>query len=145
MSQGDDGLNLIQLIEGAGGQGSLARVGGSAGLSDVELSAILHSASPLLIRKLHERMQDANGRNWIRRQRDSGGPQQFIDRPMLMDSSAVQIEGNRVLDSLVGGQSVAQQIGLHLADQTGFNVKKIQQVLPAIAVLFVGAVCRGIS
>ena len=138
-------MNLTQLIKDAGGQDSLARVGISAGLSDVELSAILHSASPLLIRKLHERMQDANGRNWVRRQRDSGGPQQFIDRPMLMDSSAVGIEGNRLLDSLVGGHSVAEQIGLYLAHQTELNVKKVQQVLPAVAVLFVGAVCKGIS
>ena len=145
MSPGVDGLNLMQLIENAGGEDSLARVGSSAGLSDSELSAILRSASPLLIRKLQERMQDAQGRNWIRRQRDSGGPQQFIDRPMLMDSSAVGIEGNRVLDSLVGGQSVAEQIGLRLADQTGVNLKKVQKMLPAVAVLFVGAVCKGIS
>jgi hypothetical protein len=64
---------------------------------------------------------------------------------MLMDSSAVGIEGNRVLDSLVGGQSVAEQIGLRLADQTGVNLKKVQKMLPAVAVLFVGAVCKGIS
>lgn len=138
-------MNLIQLIDNAGGQDSLARVGSRAGLSDVELSKILYSASPLMIRKLRERMQDANGRNWIRRQRDSGGPQQFIDRPMLMDSSAVGIEGNRVLDSLVGGQSVAAQIGSRLAHQTGISLNKVQQVLPAVAVLFVGAVCKGIS
>lgn len=138
-------MNLIQIIDNAGGQESLARVGGSASLSDVELSAILYSASPLLIRKLRERMRDANGRNWIRRQRDSGGPQQFIERPMLMDSSAVGIEGNRVLDSLVGGQSVAEQIGMHLARQTGINLKTVKEVLPAVAVLFVGAVCKGIS
>lgn len=138
-------MNLIQLIDKAGGEESLARVGSSADVSATELSSILSAASPLLIQKLHGRMQDAAGRNWLRRQRDSGGPQQFIDRPMLMDSSAVGIEGNRVLESLVGGQSVAEQIVLRLVDQTAISRKKVQRVLPAIAVLFVGAVCKGIS
>jgi len=136
---------VMQIIKGAGGVDSLARISANATLSDVELSAIVHAASPLLIRKLHERMQEMSGRNWLRRQRDSGGPQQFIDRPMLLNSSALEIEGNRVLDRLVGGHSVAEQTGLLLAHQTELNVAKVQQVLPAIALLFVGAVCKGIS
>ena len=115
----------------AGGQESLARAGTNAGLTDVELSAFLRAASPLLIRKLHDRMRDANGRNWIRGLRDSGGPQQFIDRPMLMDSSAVAIEGNRLLDRLVGGHSVAEQISLRLSQQAELNLKQVKQALRA--------------
>lgn len=138
-------MNLLQIIESAGGQESLARAGTNFGLSDDELSAILRSASPLLIRKLHERMRDSDGRNWIRHLRDSGGPQQFIDRPMLMDASAVGIEGNQLLDRLVGGHSVSEQISLHLSRQTELSLKQVQQVLPAVAVLFAGAVCKGIS
>ncbi len=138
-------MNLMQLIKDAGGEASLSAAGEIADISDRDLSEIVHSASPLLIRKLQERLQTTEGRNWLRRQAESGGPQQFVDRPSLISASAVEIDGNRLLDKLVGGHNVAEQVALHIAHSAELKVDKVAAVLPAIAALFVGAVCKGIG
>ncbi len=138
-------LNLLQLIKDAGGQDSLRRISDLAAMADHELSELLDAASPLLIRKLQDRMSDAAGRNWIRRLADSGGPQQFIVRPSLIASNAIQIEGNRILDALVGGHASAERLSLGLAHQTRLNVRQVESAVPAVTALFMGAICKALA
>ena len=141
----DDALNVIELIEEKGGRESLETIADSVGLSFADVSKVADLLSPLMIQKLNRHMGNPSGRNWIRRQRDGGGPQQFIDRPLLMSSSAVSIDGGRLLSRLVGKHSIVELVSLHLAQRTQLDAKKIQRLLPGIAVLFVGALCKGLA
>ena len=135
-------MKLKQLVEAAGGELGLAKIVEFADLTAGDVDLVCTTFSPLLIAQFNQLVDQRIGRNWLRRQQASGGPQQFIDRPSLMIASLADIEGQKWLLLLFGGKSGVDELLSGLFESTQIRVRDLQVILPRLVCLFIGAVCK---
>lgn len=138
-------MELDLLFETAGAERSMEYLLKYSDISVAELENTMAALSPQLIARFNLLMRDRPGRIWLRGHRESGGPQQFIDRPGLMLADLTDIEGERMLNFLFGGPEAAGQLQADLADTVGIKQELLAPVLFRLVCLFVGAICKQVQ
>ena len=138
-------MDFRSLIDLAGVGPSLYQLATAERLSVAEMDRLVTTVSPLLIGALQLQMKTPNGRNALRQLIRSGGPQQFIDRPLLLAANIAEMEGQQYLRQLLGSDVAVEAAASSLSESSEIQSDTVKHLLPRLASLFVGALCKKIG
>ncbi len=138
-------MEFGDLILLADGTSSVQQISTSLQLSTQQTHELINTVSPIFIAALHRQTADDRGRFQLRQLVQSGGPQQFIDKPLLLDASVADIEGHSYLRHLFATDAAIGATATFVSKATGIDVSTVQRALPRLASIFFGAICKKIA
>ncbi len=138
-------MDFMDILISAGGSESLTHLAKHYSLSLETTTDIVFAASPYFIQALHARTNSADGKQHLRKLIESGGPQQFVDRPQLVVADVAQIEGRGLLGSLFEDSAAIDEVKRGVATQSNVDHGTIDTLLAPLAGLFFGAICKKVS
>ena len=135
-------MNLLDLLDGAGGTQSLGSLAGNLGLDTSSTNDLVGALAPALIGALQKQTVSESGRSNLKNALQSGGHQQYLSNPDLMSSLETLTDGNNILGHLLGSKDTSRQVAAQAAETTGIDVSLIKKALPLIASLTMAAVSK---
>jgi len=135
-------MDLMDLVAGAGGGDSLAKLAGNLGIGGGDMSKLVAAVGPALTRSLKKQTADPGGLAGLQSALKSGNHQQYIDDPASMLSDATRNDGNNILGHLLGSKDVSRNVAAHAAETAGLDAGMIKKALPMLASLAMGAMSK---
>ena len=138
-------MDFAELLGRTGSVDSLGRIAVTCSTTTKDIEHLVAITSNYFGRALMERTKARGGNARLRQLIESGGPQQFIDRPALLDSDVARIEGRSLLTFLFSNSVQVGKFEACVGQKSGLAGKKIRRALPILACLYLGAVCVCLS
>jgi len=135
-------MNLLDLLDTAGGKQSLGRLAGDLGLDTSKTDGLVAALAPALMSALQKQTGSENGLSNFKNALQSGKHQQYLSNPDLMSSMEALTDGNNILGHLLGNKDASRNVAAEAAETTGIDVSLIKKALPMIAGLTMGAVSK---
>lgn len=135
-------MDLMDLLQKAGGDKSLGSLAGGLGLDASKTSALVSALSPALMRGVQKQAQTDGGLDVLKKALGSGSHQRYLDDPKLMESDVSRDDGNKILGHLFGSKDVSRNVAAEAAASTGIDVRLIKKALPMLAGLAMGALSK---
>ncbi len=138
-------VDFAQMIEAARAQPVVDAMIEHFGLTEAGMRDIVTHSGPHFL-QAHQRWMDRRGGlhelNDLAR---SGGPQQFADRPELVEASISEQEGRVYLQHLFLDDAVVESVSRQIAARLDINAAKLGKLMPHLATLFVGVLCKSLA
>ena len=138
----DTYMNLLDLLNNAGGTQSLGSLADNLGLESSRTNDLVGALAPALLGALQKQTGSENGLSNFKNALQGGGHQQYLSNPNLMSSLETLTDGNNILGHLLGSKETSRQVAAQAAELTGIDVDLIKKALPFIASLTMGAVSK---
>ena len=138
-------VNFEKLLREHNGEQSLIRLADILRLSTDEVWQLVNTTSPIFVKGVRSRISTDPGRTALRRLVETGGPQQYISKPHLMDADVSRVEGEAYLRDIVAPVIPLTALITHLHENLGIQPRTLEMAMPRLACLFVGAVCQSIT
>jgi hypothetical protein len=135
-------MNLLDLLDKAGGGKSLGNLAGSLGLDSSKTGDLVSALAPALLGALKKQTQSQDGLSSFKNALQSGKHQQYLNNPDLMSSQETVTDGNNILGHLLGSKDVSRNVAAQAAESTGISASLIKKALPLIAGLTMGAMSK---
>jgi len=138
-------IDFAQLIESAGAHDVVDAIATHFSVSDEQLQNIIDRSSPFFLRAYQDWMDHRGGVQQLNELVYSGGPQQFADRPGLVAASLTRQEGRALLIRLFQDNEAVDTVTQEIAAVLRIKLQKVQELMPHLAALFVGVLCKSIT
>jgi len=135
-------MNLLDLLDSAGGQQSLGNLASSLGLDASKANDLVGALAPALMGGLKKQTGSAGGLDALKNALQSGKHQAYVDNPESMFSADTVKDGNNILGHILGSKDVSRNVAAQAAQSTGIDANLIKQALPLIASLAMGAMSK---
>lgn len=135
-------MNLLDLLEKAGGKQSLDSVAGKLGIDSSSTSDLVSALAPALMGGLQKQTRTSGGLSNLQNALKKGSHQQYLDNPDLMCSKDTLKDGNNILGHLLGSKDVSRNVAAQASASTGIDTSIVKQALPLIASLAMGALSK---
>ena len=136
-------MDLLKLLESAGGAQSLGSLAGSLGLDSSKTNDLVAALAPALLGGLEKQVKSDSGLSDFKEALQSGNHQQYLQKPDLMSSLETLTDGNNILSHLLGSKDASRNAAAQAAESTGIDVSLIKKALPMLAGLAMGAMSKG--
>ena len=138
-------VDFAQLIESAGAQSVVEAIRKRFRVSETRMKDVIECSGPFLIRAHRHWLGRPGGREILNSLARSGGPQQFADKPALVSASIIEQEGRNFLKILFLEDTVVELATQRIAARFEMHSVKLGQMMPYLAALFVGCICKSIA
>lgn len=135
-------MDLMDLLQKAGGDKSLGSLAKGLGLDDAKTSALVSALAPALMGGVQKQAEADGGLDMLKKALGSGSHQRYLDDPKLMESGASRDDGNKILGHLFGSKDVSRNVAAEAAASTGIDAGLIKKALPMLAGLAMGALSK---
>ncbi len=135
-------MDLMDLLQKAGGGKSLGSLASGLGLDASKTSSLVSALAPALMRGVQKQTEADGGLSALKNALGSGSHQRYLDDPTLMDSDETRSDGNNILGHLFGSKDVSRNVAANAAKSTGIDVGLIKKALPMLAGLTMGAISK---
>jgi hypothetical protein len=135
-------MNLMDLLETAGGSESIGKLAGQFGLKKADASKLIGALSPALLHGLQKQTEWADARLGLERAIASGKHLRYLDDPDRVNDDETRLDGNKILGHLFGSKDVSRNVAARAAGDTGIDASLIKKALPIVAALAMGAMGR---
>ncbi len=135
-------MNLLDLLNSAGGQQSLGSLAGNLGLDTSKTNELVAALAPALMGALKKQTNSQDGLDGFKKALQSGKHQVYLNKPESMSSPDTIADGNNILGHILGSKDVSRNVAAHAANSTGIDVSLIKQALPLVASLAMGAMSK---
>lgn len=135
-------MNLLDLLDNAGGKQSLGSLAGNLGLDTSKTNGLVAALAPALMGALQKQTDSEDGLSNFKNALQSGKHQQYLSNPDLMSSLEARTDGNNILGHLLGSKDASRNVAAQAAETTGIDASLIKKALPMIAGLVMGAVSK---
>ena len=135
-------MNLMDLLNSAGGNQSLKNIAGSLGLDASKAGDLVNALAPSLMGSLQKQTQSGDGLAGLQKALQNGKHQEYLKNPDLISSMEGITDGNNILGHLFGGKDVSRNVAAQAAESTGIDASLIKKALPMIAGLAMGALSK---
>lgn len=135
-------MNLLDLLDSAGGKQSLASLAGNLGLDSSKTGSLVAALAPALMGGLQKQTQSADGLSSFKNALQGGKHQEYLKNPDLMSSSETLKDGNNILGHMLGSKDISRNVAAQAAESTGIDASLIKKALPMIATLAMGALSK---
>ncbi len=132
-------MNLMDLLEQAGGRSSVAKLAGHLGIDESKARQLIGSVSPALAGGLQRRARSPEGQSELARDLESGQYRRYVDEPQRLEEPAAREEGNRALSQLFGSEDDSREVAARASEETGLDKSLVERALPLVAGLAMGA------
>ena len=131
---------LLDLINGAGGQAAIGPVAARVGLTPEQTQMAMKALLPALAGGMRKQAQGNAAA--LERTITASGAHEVVDKPHEVAGAAGVERGNAVLGGLFGSKDVSRQVAQHASVQTGISPDKLKLLLPIVATLAAGAMAK---
>ena len=135
-------MNLLDLLDNAGGKQSLGSLAGNLGLDTSKTNGLVAALAPALMGALQKQTDSEDGLSNLKNALQSGKHQKYLSNPDLMSSLEARTDGNNILGHLLGSKDASRNVAAQAAETTGIDASLIKKALPMIAGLVMGAVSK---
>ena len=135
-------MNLLDLLDKAGGKKSLDSLAGNLGLDSSKAGSLVGALAPVLMGAVQKQTRSPDGLSSFKNALGSGRHQEYINNPDLMSSVETLKDGNNILGHLLGSKDVSRNVAAQAAESTGIDVSLVKKALPMIAGLAMGAISK---
>lgn len=135
-------MDLMELIDQAGGMKSLKNMGDTLGLDASNTGALVGALAPALMRGMQKQTESSVGLAGLTKALGSGKHQQYLDNPDLISATSSIADGNNILGHLFGDKDVSRNVAAQAAESTGIDVGLIKKALPMLAGLAMGTISK---
>lgn len=135
-------MDLLNLLESAGGKQSLESIAGKLGIDSSKTNDLVGALAPALMGGLQKQTQSSDGLSSLENALQKGNHQQYLKKPDLMSSLDTLKDGNNILGHLFGSKDVSRNVASQAAASTGIDASIVKQALPLIASLAMGALSK---
>ena len=136
-------MNLMDLLESAGGKDSLVKLASGLGLDSSKTGDLVGALAPALLGGIQKQAGSEDGLASLGKALGSGNHQRYIDDPELISADETRADGNNILGHLLGSKDASRSVAAQAAESTGIDASLIKKALPLIAGLAMGAVSKG--
>lgn len=133
------------MIEAAGAYSTVEAMVDHFEVTEAGLGDIIIHTGPFFLRAHRHWMDRPGGVDELNKFVRSGGPQQFADRPELVQASVSRQEGRNYLQYLFLDDQVLGMVTQRIASRLDIDSQKLQEMMPNLATLFVGVLCKSIA
>lgn len=135
-------MDLLDLLNKAGGQKSLGSLASQLGLDDSSTSDLVGALAPALLQGMQKQTTSRDGLSGFKNALESGNHQQYLDNPDLMSDANSLMDGNNILGHIFGTKDVSRNVAAQASEATGIDTSLIKQALPLLAGLAMGALSK---
>jgi hypothetical protein len=135
-------MDLLDLLNKAGGQQSLGALAKQLGLDDSTTSALVKAVAPALLQGMQKQTADKNALSGFQNALEKGNHRQYLDHPDLLSAATAVADGNGILGHLFGSKEVSRKVAAQASDATGVDTSLIKKALPLLAGLAMGAMSK---
>ena len=135
-------MNLLDLLDSAGGQQSLGNLAKNLGLDASKANDLVGALAPALMGSLQKQTSSQEGLESFRNALQNGKHQDYLSNPDSMTSPETVADGNNILGHIFGSKDVSRNVAAQAAKSTGIDSNLIKQALPLIASLAMGAMSK---
>ncbi len=135
-------MNISQLIEQLGGGSALDSVGNATGLSRDQVESMIDSVAPMVLRGIQHQVSSDDGLSGFRDALKTGNHGRYIDEPSVLHTKETTQDGLDILGHIFGNHKVNQNVASEAAHRTGIDTSLVEQALPVIASLIMGAMSK---
>ena len=132
-------MNLMDLLEEAGGGNSVAELSKQLGIGGRDTANLVEALSPALMRGVQKQADNTDTVDGLLKALAGGSHQRYLDKPELATSDAARTDGNKILGHLFGSKDVSRNVAAQAAANTGIDTSLIKKALPLVAGLAMGA------
>lgn len=138
-------IDFAQMIEAAGAHAVVNAMAVHFGIADSTLRDIIARSGPFFLRAYQHWIERPDGVVTLNKLVRSGGPQQFAERPGLAPASVTRQEGQKFLEHMFQDDQVIDMVTERIATRLDINSGKLTDMMPNLAALFVGVLCKSIT
>ena len=138
-------IDFAQMIEAAGAGSVVDAMIGHFGINEAKMTDIIAHSGPFFFRAHQHWMDRPGGLDQLNKLVRSGGPQQFADRRGLVTASVSRQEGRTYLKELFLDDKVLDMATQRIATRVDIEPQKLKQMMPNLAALFVGILCKSMT
>lgn len=132
-------MNLLDLIQNAGGGNAIGRISSQFGLSDAQTQSALGALLPTLGGALQRNAQQSGGLEDLLGALGGAQHSQYLDDPSALASPDAVAAGNGILGQLLGSKDVSRALANQASAQTGIGPDVLKALLPMAATLLMGS------
>ena len=142
---GATNFDFAQMIEAAGARSVVEALTDHLQVDAATMRESIAHSGPLFIHAYQLWMDRPGGPDELNELARSGGPQQFADRPGLVKASVSRQEGQVYLKHLFPNDEERDRLTQQMAEHLGIDSKKLETMMPSLAALFIGVLCKSIA
>lgn len=135
-------MNLSNLINELGGADALDSIGKSVGLSRDQVSSMIDSVAPMVVRGIEHQASSDDGLSSFRDALRTGDHGRYIDKPSVLRTEEAKQDGLDILGHIFGGRNVNSNIAAEASNRTGIDSSMIAKALPMIAGLIMATLSK---
>lgn len=135
-------MNLLDLLDSAGGQKSLGSLASNLGLDASTTNNLVGALAPALMGAMQKQTSSQDGLDGLKNALQNGKHQEYLSNPDSMSSPATVQDGNNILGHILGSKDVSRNVAAQAAESTGIDASLIKKALPLIASLAMGAMSK---
>lgn len=138
-------IDFAQMIDGAGARPVVNAMSDRFQISGGRMREIIAHSGPFFFRAHQHWAERPGGIGELNKLVHSGGPQQFADRAELVYASISEQEGRVYLENLFLEDEVVDMVTRRIAARLDIDPQKVQRVMPNLAALFLGVLCKSMT
>lgn len=137
-------MDLLSVLKAANGGETVGALAQQFGLSGEQAEGVLGQLVPALTQGLQNNVAQQGGLESLLGALAGGNHSQYLDDPSMIGNPDTAADGAGILGHILGGNS-SEGIAQSVAGNTGIDPSIIQQMLPIVASLAMGAMSKHAS
>jgi hypothetical protein len=138
-------MDLLQSVLNAGGGAAITQLAQKFNLNQDQAAAAVASLLPAIAGGLQSRITSEGGLQNVLSSLTSGQHTKYVDDPNALNHPNAAAENSGALNHILPGQEVHQEVAQQASQQTGISPEILQQMLPVIASLAMGAMSKHVA
>jgi hypothetical protein len=135
-------MDLLQTVLNAQNGGAVEQIGRSFGLDQAQTTSAIGQLLPALAAGLSHQTAQPGGMEGLMAALTGGTHQRYLDDASTLTDAATIQDGNGILGNIFGSKDVSRQVAASASARTGIGADILQQMLPLVATLAMGALAR---
>ncbi|MEO8349503.1 MAG: DUF937 domain-containing protein [Acidobacteriota bacterium] len=138
-------MNLVETILNQQNGAAVRQIESQFGLEPQQSRSAIEALVPALAVGLQQNAQSAGGLQELLAALSSGGHEQYVEDPTMLERAETLEDGNGILSHVFGNKEVSRQVASRAAKQTGLGADLLKRMLPMVATLVMGTLARRTS
>lgn len=136
------GLNLMDMLLGAAGDGAREEMGAQLGLNQDQTRMAIKALLPALSAGLKSNADQPGGLEALLGALSKGDHDQYLDQPQRLRQPQSTLDGNAILGHLLGSKDMSRSVASSAAQKTGISDALLKAALPLVASMVMGSLSK---
>ncbi|MEO0548340.1 MAG: DUF937 domain-containing protein [Pseudomonadota bacterium] len=136
------GLNLMDMLMGAAGNGAREEMGAQLSLDQDQTSQAIKALLPALSAGLKSNTEQPGGLEALLGALSKGDHDQYLEQPQRLRQPEATLDGNAILSHLLGSKDMSRSVASSASQKTGISDQVLKAALPMVASMVMGSLSK---